>query len=90
MAGPLKEEGGGVRPFTLIDPGVGGPPNFKIAISRKISPLTCPENSSLFLKRIKKAICKGLWSKNVMFDCLEAAKKSRVAKKKCKNMTFPI
>ena len=47
-----------------------GGPNFKIAIFRKISLLTYPENSWLFLKRNKEAVCKGFWSNNFKPDWL--------------------
>ena len=59
--------------FVLIThkhPKAAPPPNnFKIAISRKIVPLTYTENSRLFLKRSKEAICKGFGSK---IKCLTA------------------
>ena len=38
--------------------------SYKTAISRKTSPLNYPENSWLFLKRSKKAICKNLKPKH--------------------------
>ena len=55
-------------------------------VTRKIFPLSYPEKSRLFLKYLKEAFCKGLGSKNVVLDCLEATWKFRVAPKKCKNV----
>ena len=66
--------------------GLGGPsppPNSKIAITRKKNfTLTYPEKPWIFLKCIKETIRKGFGSK---ISCLTAWK-SRVVKKKCKNV----
>ena len=71
-------------------PGGGGllGPNFKIAISRKISPLIYPENYWLFLKHNKEDICKSFGTKNFKPNCLEAAWKSRISKKGAKTSQF--
>ena len=75
LLNPQGSVGGGL----LFPP----PPTLKLLYLEKS--ITFPENSWLFLKHNKKAICKSFGSKTVKHDCLEAAWKSRVAKK-CKNV----
>ena len=47
-----------------------------------------PPNSKVFRKCLKETFCKGFGLKNFMLDCLEAAWKSRVAKKNVKLSKF--
>ena len=56
--------------------------NSKTNISRKFSPMAFPGKSWLFLNHSKEAFCNNKKLKNVQPDCLGAAWKSRVAKKK--------
>ena len=58
------------------------PHNSKTNISRKFSPMAFPGKSWLFLNHRKEAFCNNKKLKNVQPDCLGAAWKSRVAKKK--------
>ena len=69
--------------FLALNPKKTGGPPTKIVISRKISSLTYPEKSWLFLKHSKEAFCKKIekcptW---LPWGCLKVKKRSKKCKK---------